>query len=61
MTGMVAHDRVIASDAFEQALALSPSSALTLFAGSVVSAYAGEAERAIEWGERALRISRMTA
>src|SRR5262245_28399317 len=55
--GMVAHDRVIASDAFEQALALSPSSALTLFAGSVVNAYAGEAERAIEWGERALRIS----
>jgi len=55
--GMVAHDRVIASDAFEQALALSPSSALTLFTGSVVSAYAGQAERAIQWGERALRIS----
>ena len=54
---MVEHDRVTAFDAFEQALALSPSSSFTLFLGSVALAYAGEAERAIEWGERALRIS----
>jgi adenylate cyclase len=57
VTGMVAHDRITAFEAFERALALSPSSALTLFAGSVVMGYAGEAERAIEWAERALRIS----
>jgi adenylate cyclase len=55
--GMVAHDRVAAIEAFERALALSPSSAFTLFAGSTVLAYGGEAGRAIEWAERALRIS----
>ena len=57
VTGMVEHDRVTAIEAFERALALSPSSAFTLFLGSGVLAYAGEAERAIEWAERALRIS----
>jgi adenylate cyclase len=55
--GLVEHDRIAAGEAFEQALALSPSSALTLFLGSVVLAYAGEAERAIEWAERASRFS----
>jgi adenylate cyclase len=54
---MVAHDRVAAIEAFERALAFSPSSAFALFAGSGVMGYAGEAERAIEWAERALRIS----
>jgi tetratricopeptide (TPR) repeat protein len=44
-------------EAFERAITLSPSSAFTLFAGSASLAYAGEAERAIEWAERALRIS----
>src|SRR5215475_2627606 len=57
VTGMVEHDRVTAIEAFERALALSPSSAFTLFLGSGVLAYAGEAERAIEWAERSLRIS----
>ena len=57
VTGMVEHDRVTAIEAFERALALSPSSAFTLFLGSGVLAYAGEAERAIEWAERASRIS----
>jgi adenylate cyclase len=56
-TAMVEHDRATAIEAFERALSLSPSSALSLFVGSVVLAYAGEAERAIEWGERALRLS----
>jgi TolB-like protein/Flp pilus assembly protein TadD len=51
------HDRVTAFDAFEQAIALSPSSSFTLFFGAVAFAYAGEAERAIEWAQRALRIS----
>ena len=54
---IVEHDRVTAFEAFEQALALSPSSAFALFFGSVALAYAGEAERAIDWAERALRVS----
>src|SRR5262249_46649917 len=56
---MVAHDRITAREAFERALALSPSSGFTLFLGCVVLAYAGEAERAIDWAERALRVSPM--
>jgi adenylate cyclase len=55
--GMVEHDRVTAIDAFERAIALSPSSAFALFFGCVVLAWAGEAERAIDWAERALRVS----
>jgi tetratricopeptide (TPR) repeat protein len=51
--GMVEHDRAAA----REALALSPSSAFTYFYGGVVLGFAGEAERAIEWGERALRLS----
>jgi TolB-like protein/Flp pilus assembly protein TadD len=54
---MVEHDRVTAFEAFEQALALSSSSSFALFLGCVALAWAGEAERAIDWGERALRIS----
>jgi adenylate cyclase len=57
VTGMVEHDRVAAIEAFERALAFSPSSAMALFLGCPVLAYAGEAERAIDWGRRALRIS----
>ncbi|MFX7785015.1 hypothetical protein ABTJ92_22595, partial [Acinetobacter baumannii] len=41
----------------EAALAISPSSALTFILGSVILAWAGDAERAIEWGERAMRLS----
>jgi len=55
--GIVGHDRVAAFEAFDRALSLSPSSAFALFMGSVVQAYAGQAERAIDWAERALRIS----
>jgi TolB-like protein len=54
---MVEHDRATAFQAFEQALALSPSSALPLLLGAIALAYGGEAERAIDYGERALRIS----
>ena len=43
--------------AFDAALAASPSSALTYICGSVVLSWGGEAERAIEWGERGLRLS----
>jgi adenylate cyclase len=51
------HDRAAAFAAFEAALAVSPSSALTYILGSVIFAWAGEAERAIEWAERGLRLS----
>jgi TolB-like protein/class 3 adenylate cyclase len=55
--GLVAHDREAAHQAFEAALALSASCALTYVLGSVVMVYAGNADRGIEWGERALRLS----
>ena len=55
--GMDGHDRAAAFAAFEAALAVSPSTALTYILGSVVLGFAGEAERAIEWGERGLRLS----
>ncbi|HET9413340.1 MAG TPA: adenylate/guanylate cyclase domain-containing protein [Pseudolabrys sp.] len=55
--GMVAHDREAARQAFEAALALSPSCALTYILGSVVITYAGDGNRGVEWGERALRLS----
>jgi adenylate cyclase len=55
--GLVAHDREAARQAFEAALALSPSCALTHILGSVVVVFAGDGDRAIEWGDRALRLS----
>jgi tetratricopeptide (TPR) repeat protein len=55
--GMDKHDRAAAFAAFDAALAVSPSSALTYVLGSVVLAWAGEAERAIEWADRGLRLS----
>ena len=55
--GLVAHDREAARQAFEAALALSPSCALTYILGSVVMVFGGDADRGIEWGERALRLS----
>jgi adenylate cyclase len=57
VVAMVEHDRATAFQAFEQALALSPSSAFTLLLGATALAYGGEAERAIDYCERALRIS----
>jgi tetratricopeptide (TPR) repeat protein len=53
---MVEHDRITAFEAFEQALAISPSYPLTLFLGGLALAYGCEAERAIDWAERALEI-----
>ncbi len=55
--GMDGHDRAGAFTAFEAALALSPSCALTYILGSVVAGWGGEAERAIEWSERGMRLS----
>jgi TolB-like protein/class 3 adenylate cyclase len=55
--GMVEHDRAAAREAFEAALALSPSSGTTYLLGSLQLGWGGEAERAIEWGERGQRLS----
>lgn len=55
--GMDGHDRAAALTALEAALAISPSSALTYILGSVIFGWNGEAERAIEWSERGLRLS----
>ena len=43
--------------AVETALAVSPSSAITYIVGGVMFGWAADANRAIEWGERALRLS----
>ena len=59
--GVVAHDRALASEAFERALALSPSCALVYCLGSALVSFGGDAERAIDWGERALRLSPLDA
>ena len=55
--GMDKHDTAAAFAAFEAALAVSPSLALTYFLGSVILAFSGEADRAIEWANRGLRLS----
>jgi TolB-like protein/Tfp pilus assembly protein PilF len=55
--GMDGHDHAAAFTALEAALAVSPSSALTYNVGGVMFGWTGEAERAIEWGERAMRLS----
>ena len=55
--GLVEHDRAAAREAFERALALSPSCAFALFLGGIFLGWTGEAELAIEWAERALRVS----
>lgn len=55
--GMDGHDRGAAFTAMEAALAISPSSALTYILGSVILGWSGEAERAIEWSERGMRLS----
>ena len=54
---LVEHDRPIAIEAFEAALALSPSCSIALILGSIAMGWANEAELALEWGERALRLS----
>jgi len=55
--GMDGHDRAGALPVFEAALAISPSSALTYFLGSVMFAWGGDPVRGIEWGERGVRLS----
>jgi len=55
--GMDGHDRTAAFAAMEAALAISPSSALTYILGSVIHGWGGDAERAIDWSERGVRLS----
>jgi tetratricopeptide (TPR) repeat protein len=55
--GMDGHDRAAAFIALDAALAISPSSALTYILGAVMLGWGGEAERAIEWSERGMRLS----
>jgi tetratricopeptide (TPR) repeat protein len=55
--GMVAHDHKVADDAFEAALALSASCAFAYSFGCAPVAFSGDAERAIDWGKRAIRLS----
>jgi tetratricopeptide (TPR) repeat protein len=55
--GMDGHEHAAAFAAFEAALAVSPSCALTYILGGVIFGWTGEAEPAIEWSERALRLS----
>jgi len=54
---LVEHDRPTATEAFESALALSPSCSIALILGSTAMGWANEAERALAWGERAVRLS----
>ena len=55
--GMDGHDRSAAFTALDAALAISPSSALTYILGSVMLGWDGDADRAIEWSERGMRLS----
>ncbi|HKT18534.1 MAG TPA: winged helix-turn-helix domain-containing protein, partial [Stellaceae bacterium] len=55
--GMDGHDHATAFAAVDAALAISPSSAITYIVGGVMRGWAGQAEQAIDWGQRALRLS----
>jgi|TARA_A100001391_G_scaffold63912_1_gene39826 TolB-like protein len=55
--GLVEHDHRLAEEIFAQALALSGSCVFAYAFGCVPAAYGGDAERAIDWGERAMRLS----
>ena len=57
MIGLVEHDYQTAMNAIDNALALSGSSTLALALGATILAHDGQATRAIEYGERALRLS----
>jgi TolB-like protein len=54
---LVEHDRQVAFEAFEEAVKLSPSCGPAFIFGAAPFSFAGQAERAIDWGERALRLS----
>jgi adenylate cyclase len=53
--GLIAHDYTTAIEVIDRGLTLAASSALGLSFGSVILGHAGEADRAIDYAERALR------
>ena len=55
--GLVEHNRPLSLNAFEAALAISPSAASAYLWGALILGWGAEAERAIEWGERGIRLS----
>jgi adenylate cyclase len=55
--GLVEHDRALALEVLETALAVSPSTAWAYLWGALILGWGGESERAIEWGERGIRLS----
>jgi len=59
--GLVEHDRRLADEAFSQALSLSASCAFVYAFGCVPVAYGGDAQRAIDWCEQAMRLSPLDA
>jgi adenylate cyclase len=57
VVGLVEHDYQAAMNAIDDALALNGSSTLALGLGATILAHDGRIEQAIEYGERALRLS----
>jgi adenylate cyclase len=57
MIGILEHDYDSAFDAFERALALSPSSAIALSFSAIIHAWAGDYPTAVEQAEQSLRLS----
>ncbi|CDX18150.1 putative adenylate cyclase 3 [Mesorhizobium sp. ORS 3324] len=55
--GLVEHNRTLAQETFEAALAISPSAAWAYSWGALILGWGGEAERAIDWGEQGIRLS----
>jgi adenylate cyclase len=55
--GLIAHDYTTAMEVIDRALTLTAASALGLGFGSIILGHAGDAVRAINYGERALRVS----
>lgn len=54
---LVEHDQKTAFEAFEEAVKLCPSCAPAYIFGSCSLSFAGQAERGIDWGEQAVRLS----
>ncbi|MFO1088503.1 MAG: adenylate/guanylate cyclase domain-containing protein [Hyphomicrobiales bacterium] len=55
--GLVGHDRGLSRQALDMASTISPSSALTYILGCCVHLFDGNAAKAVEWSEKALRLS----
>jgi tetratricopeptide (TPR) repeat protein len=55
--GLIAHDYATSMEVIDRALTLTAASALGLSFGSIILGHAGDAVRAIDYGERALRVS----